>query len=243
MIRKPYARVLTGGSTGGWESIALQVLHPDFFGGAWIFQPDPIDFTRYQATDIYADTNAFSIATGPFTAVERGFQRTTAGQTVFTTRDLSRFEAVLGSQGRSGYQLEAWEAVYGPVGADGYPVPLWDKLTGHIDHDVAAYMRDHGYDLRYYLEQNWATIGPKLVGKLHIYCGDMDNFYLNLAVYDLQAFLDAITEPQAQATFHYGRPEKGHGWQHATRAQLVREMAAQITKNAPRGADAKGWKY
>jgi hypothetical protein len=165
------------------------------------------------------------------------------GQPLYTVREYSQWEDALGSHGRSADQFEAWEAVYGPVGDDGYPKPLWDKRTGHMDQTVAQYMREHGYDLRDYLARNWAKIGPLLVGKIHVDVGDMDNFYLNLAVYDLQAFLDAITEPQAQATFHYGRPEKGHGWQHATRAQLVREMAAQITKNAPRGADAKGWKY
>jgi hypothetical protein len=152
IIRKPYARQLEGASTSGWQSLAMQLQHPDFFGGAWIFQPDPIDFTRYQMTNIYTDSNAFSIATGAFTAAERGFQRTTEGQVVITTRDLSRFEAVLGTHGRSGYQLEAWEAVYGPVGDDGYPVPLWDKLTGKIDHDVATYMRDHGFEIRAYAE-------------------------------------------------------------------------------------------
>ena len=32
-ISESYARVLTGGSTGGWESFALQVFFPDFYGG------------------------------------------------------------------------------------------------------------------------------------------------------------------------------------------------------------------
>jgi hypothetical protein len=153
IIAKPYARHLEGASTSGWQSLALQLRHPDMFGGAWIFQPDPIDFTRYVTTNIYSDTNAFVFPTGPFTTAERVFQRTTDGQTLITMRALSRFEAVLGSRGRSGYQLEAWEAIYGPVGADGYPVPLWDKLTGTIDRNVATYMRDNGYDLRDYAER------------------------------------------------------------------------------------------
>ena len=37
----------------------------------------------------------------------------------------------------------------------------------------------------------------------------MDNFYLNVAVYDLQELLDRILEPRAQATFNFGRPENG----------------------------------
>jgi hypothetical protein len=129
------------------------------------------------------------------------------------------------------------------VGADGYPKPLWDKRTGHIDHDVILYMRDHGFDLRYYLAQNWAKIGPSLAGKIHVDVGDMDNFYLNLAVYDLQAFLDTVSTPKAHATFHYGRPEKGHGWQHVTQAKMLKEMAAEITKRAPKGESTTAWKY
>src|SRR5450631_1508580 len=42
IIKQPYARVLTGGSTGGWESMALQLYHPDFFGGTWTLYPDPL---------------------------------------------------------------------------------------------------------------------------------------------------------------------------------------------------------
>ena len=252
MIAQPYARVLTGGSTGGWESLALQVYHPDFFGGTWTLYPDPVDFRHYDMVDAYADSSAFvfqsmgGLFLQPSTEwrhPERFIMRGTDGQPLLSERQYSQWEEVLGSHGRSADQLEAWEAVYGPVGEDGYPKPLWNKRTGHIDHDVALYMRDHGYDLRYYLAQNWAKIGSQLVGKIHVDVGDMDNFYLNLAVYDLQEFLDRILEPRAQATFNFGRPEKGHGWQHATRAELVREMAAQVTRSAPRGVDTKSWKY
>jgi hypothetical protein len=149
---------------------------------------------------------------------------------------------VLGSHGRSGQQLEAWEAVYGPVGVDGYPRPLWDKQSGRIDQQVALYMRDHGYDLRYYLEQNWPRIGQQLVGKIHMYCGDMDNFYLNLAVYRLEDFLRTTSNPFYGGTFEYGRPMKGHGWTPLNQAELVGVMADYITKHAPAGAD-NSWKY
>src|SRR5690606_11494387 len=171
---EPAARLVEGASTGGWQALALQLKHPDYFGGAWIFQPDPIDFRRYQLVNIYEDENAFAVPNGPFTTIDRPFRRTVEGQPVWSLRQMSLFEAVLGSRGRSGWQLEGWEAVYGPVGDDGYPVPLWDKLTGEIDRDVAEYMRANGYDLRDYAERNWATIGPKLVGKLHFFLPDMD---------------------------------------------------------------------
>jgi hypothetical protein len=242
IIRQPYARVLSGGSTGGWESLALQVMHPDFFGGTWTFYPDPVDFSRYQMVDIYNDVSAFLAPNYDPPIPERPMERTNEGQVDVTMRQMSQLEDVLGSHGRSGQQFEAWEAVYGPVGTDGYPKPLWDKATGKIDTTVALYMRDHGYDLRYYLEQNWQTIGPKLVGKLHIYCGDMDNFYLNLAVYKLEDFLRGTRNPAYGGSFEYGRPMKGHGWTPLNQAQLITVMANHITLNAPAGADAS-WKY
>ena len=242
IIRQPYARVLSGGSTGGWESLALQVLHPDFFGGTWTFYPDPVDFSRYQIVDIYNDNNAF-LAPGYDPPIpERPAERTPEGQADVTMRQMSQFEEVLGSHGRSGQQFEAWEAVYGPVGPDGYPKPLWDKLTGKIDPAVAIYMRDHDYDLRYYLEKNWPVIGAQLVGKLHLYCGDMDHFYLNLAVYKLEDFLRRTTSPAYGGSFEYGRPMKGHGWSPLNQAELLRVMADAIARNAPAGAD-NSWKY
>jgi len=250
MIPQPYARVLTGGSTGGWESLALQVYHPDFFDGTWTLYPDPVDFHHYGTPNAYADTNAFlADDKSMFSPVsewfhpERAVMRGNDGQVFVTLRQMSQLEEVLGSHGRSGEQLEAWEAVYGPVGADGYPVPIWDKRTGHINHDVAVYMRDHGFDLTAYLKEHWSTVGPQLVDKITIDVGDMDNFYLDLAVYDLQAFLNTTTAPHVPGVFHYGRPEKGHGWQHTTTANIIHEMAATITKHAPAGEITSAWQY
>jgi len=243
IIREPYARVLSGGSTGGWESLALQVLHPGFFGGTWTFYPDPIDFRRYQLADIYSDENAFYEPGHQWLQAERYMERGSDGQPKVTTRSMSQLEAVLGSHGRSGLQFEIWEAAYGPLGDDGYPKPLWDKLTGKIDHSVADYMRDHGYDLSYDIRTNWPTLAPQLVGKLHLYCGDMDNYYLDLAVYLLEDFLKDSKDPYYAGSFEYGRPMKGHGWQPMTQSELLRMMAEHITKNAPRGEDTSAWKY
>ncbi|HUI43871.1 MAG TPA: alpha/beta hydrolase-fold protein [Terriglobia bacterium] len=243
MIREPWARVLTGGSTGGWESLALQVLHPDFFNGTWTLYPDPIDFRHYQMTNIYEDENAFWEPGHTWLQAPRYIERAPYGQPEMSTQQFSQLEDVLGSHGRSGEQLEIWEAAYGPLGDDGYPKPLWDKRTGKIDHSVALYMRDHGYDLGYDLRTNWKTLGPKLKGKIHIYVGDMDSFFLNLAVYDVEEFLKSATDPPYGGEFQYGRPEKGHGWEPATQEEMVRWMAAHITKSAPPGADTHLWKY
>jgi hypothetical protein len=104
-------------------------------------------------------------------------------------------------------------------------------------------MRDHGYDLRDYAEKNWARIGPLVAGKIHVYCGDMDNYYLNVAVDEMEVFLKATTNPPAQAEFEYGRPFKGHGWSPFTQAELVRSMAEFARQHAPAGADVSGWNY
>ena len=243
IIRSSYARLVEGASTGGWQSLALQLQHPDFFGGAWVLQPDPIDFRKDQLVNVYEDSSAFVVRTGPFTTTERPFRRTTEGQVVWTEGQLSRFEEVLGSRGRSGYQLEGWEAVYGPVGADGYPKPLWNKLTGVIDREVAAYWRDHGFDLRDFAERSWPALGPRLQGKLHFFAGDMDDFYLNLAVYRFEEFLKNTTNPHSDAEFTYGRPTRGHSWHAFPWAEMVRRMAAHVKAHAPPGESAAAWSY
>ena len=243
IIRQPYARVLSGGSTGGWESLALEVFHPKFFGGTWTFYPDPVDFRHYQMVNAYKDPNAFTVPGYKWLIPERPLQRTPEGQVLITEREMSQMESVMGSHGRSGQQLEIWNAAYGPVGPEGYPEYLWNMHTGVINHSVALYMRDHGYDLSYYLKTHWAEYGKDWTGKIHVWVGDMDSYYLNLAVYDLQHVLERMKNPPANAYFDYGRPEKPHGWQPMTNAQLLQMMADSITKHAPPGANTRAWKY
>jgi hypothetical protein len=226
MIREPRARFLTGGSTGGWEALALQVYHPDFFSGTWVLYPDPVDFRNYEIPNIYEDTNAFVYPVTEWLSYEVPAEREVTGQGRISVRQESQFEAVLGSHARSGEQFAIWEATFGPVGEDGYPAELWDLRTGHIRRDVADYFKAHDYDLRDYLERNWATLGPTLRGKIHVFTGDMDTFYLNLAVYRLEEFLRRA-RPPADAEFGWGRPLKPHGWQPWTNAQLIRIMAAR----------------
>ncbi len=243
MIPKSYARVLTGGSTGGWESLAVQVFYPDFFGGTWTLYPDPVDFRRYQLSNVYDDDSAFFEPGHTWLQAPRYMQRKSDGQPEVTMQSMSQLEDVIGSHGRSAQQMEIWEATYGPVGDDGYPKPLWDKQTGKIDHSVALYMRDHGYDLSYNLRTNWAALGPKLAGKIHVYVGDMDNYYLNLAVYLLEDALKSQKNPPCDCDFQYGRPMKGHGWQPTSSANLVRWMADHITKSTPAGENTSAWHY
>jgi len=243
IIQKPYARVLSGGSTGGWEALALQVYHPDFFGGAWVFYPDPVDFRQWGLVNIYEDDNAFFLKVGRWRTIERPMRRTVKGQPEVTFREVSWLEHVLGSHVRSGQQQAIWEATYGPVGKDGYPKPLWNPVTGKIDHTVSSYMKEHGYDLRSYMESHWSTIGQKLRGKLRFYCGDMDNWYLNLAVYRLQDFLEHTKHPYYNGSFEYGRPMKKHGWQPMPDSQLIRMMAQHILRRMPKGESPAKWQY
>jgi hypothetical protein len=255
IIREPYARVLTGGSTGGWMALALQVYHPEFFGGTWPLYPDSIDFRRLVLTNLYEDENAFvardhdvasrdhRLPGQTWPTAERPFRRSVEGQVMVTMREFNRLENVFASHSRSGLQLHPWWSVYGPVGEDGYPRPAWDPETGVIDREVAHYMRDNGYDLSHYIQTNWPTIGPDLVGKLHIAVGDMDNYYLNGAVYLLEDFLEGTKDPYYAGSFTYGRPKQGHFWQPWTHAELLRIMADHITRHAPAGEDTSSWKY
>jgi hypothetical protein len=220
-----YARVLDGGSTGGWVSLALQIFYPDFFNGAWSSCPDGVDFRGFQLVDIYQDKNAY--------VNEHGFERPGArelnGDVRYTMRHECQMENVLGrgdNWALSGGQWGAWNAAYGPRGADGLPVPLWDPQTGAIKREVAEQWKK--YDLRLHLEQNWKTLGPKLTGKLNIWIGEADNYFLNNAVHLLDAFLEKADPPYA-GRIVYG-PGKGHCWMGLTERQVMDEMMAAVER-------------
>lgn len=242
-IRQPYARVVEGASTGGWTALSQQLRYPEFFGGAWIINPDPISFERFQLTDIYGDDNAFARVAPNGIRQPRPYRRTREGQVLLTVENVSRFESVLGSRGRSGFQQNAWEAYFGPRAPDGYPTPLWDKASGEIDRSVADYMRENGYDLLDYAKRNWSEIGPELCGKLHFLTGDMDDYYLNPAVYRFERFLESTYDPNCPGDFVYGRPMKGHSWRPYDFSEMVRQMARHIESNAPVAADPQAWRY
>jgi hypothetical protein len=243
IIPQPYARVLIGGSTGGWEALGVQVFYPDFFGGTWVLYPDPVDFRRLQMTNVYTEDNMFWELGHTWIQAPRYMERKADGQPEITMQQMSQLASVLGSHERSGQQFEIWDATYGPVGDDGYPKPLWDKQTGKIDHSVALYERDHGYDLSYNLRTHWSTLGPKLRGKIHVFVGDMDFYYLNLAVYLLEDTLKSLQNPPCDCEFGYGRPMKGHGWQPTSSANMIRAMADFMAKHAPAGENASAWHY
>ena len=240
MIAQGWARVLTGGSTGGWESFALQVLYPDFYGGTWSFAPDPLDFRNVEGIDIYADENAFFKQHEWYRVPTANTRFAPTGEVRLTSEQRNTMELVHGTKGRSGQQLDIWSAVFGPLGEDGYFEPLFDKASGAIDPQVAEYWREN-YDMRHILASNWRELGPQLVGKLHVITGDMDNFYLNVGVYHLQEFLESTTEPYYDGSFTFGA-RGGHGWRPYSSVELLRIMADHIVANAPPGTNTSGWR-
>ena len=249
-IGQGWARFTYGGSTGGWEAMAVQMFYPDQFNGAWIACPDPIDFRHFTTVDIYSDTNAYYL-TSRWKRTLRPGHRNWLGHVDATVQDMNHRELALGSKGRSGDQFDIWQATYSPVGKDGYPAPIWDKLTGTIDTAVANHWREH-YDLSHILRRDWKTLGPKLRGKLRIYVGDMDNYYLNNAVYEVEKFLREA-DPPADAVVDYGdRAEhcwngdhtRSNAYSRLRYPQMVLPWAAErMRMTAPKGADLTSWRY
>lgn len=246
-----WARFLYGGSTGGWEALAAQIFYPEEYNGCFAACPDPIDFRAYTVVNIYEHKNAY-YDEGPFKRVPRPGRRNYLGEVSTTLEQANHLELVLGTNNRSGQQWDIWEAVYSPRGENGYPKRLWDKLTGEIDQEVAAYWREH-YDLGHLLRRDWEHLGPKLRGKIHLYCGDMDNFYLNNAVYLVEEFLQSTTAPPYEGEVDYGdRAEHCWNGDH-TRPNAISRLRyhqmfvpraiARLLQTAPPGADVTSWRY
>ncbi|HXA38690.1 MAG TPA: hypothetical protein VNW53_06800 [Phenylobacterium sp.] len=250
-IGQGWARFTYGGSTGGWEAMATQVFYPDMYNGAFIACPDPIDFRAYTTINLYKDRNAF-YQQGVANRIERPAQRDYLGQTFSTQREQNRMEAVLGDKSRSGEQYDIWQAVFGPQAPDGYPKPIFDKLTGVIDPQVAAYWKEH-FDLTHIVQRDWATLGPKLAGKLHIYVGSADTYFLTDAVYFAQETLESLKDPAWGGEVAYGDRAE-HCWNGDPKApnaysrlhyntMYLPKILKRIADTAPQGADLTSWRY
>ena len=247
-----WARFMYGGSTGGWEALGAQVLYPDEYNGCFAACPDPIDFRQFMVVNIYEDKNAYHWD-GPWGRVEMPAHRDYLGHLQATMEQSNRMELVLGTKSRSGGQFDIWEAVYSPVGADGYPQRIWDKRTGVIDKKVAAFWKEN-YDLVDIMKRNWEKgLGAKLAGKIHIYVGEADNYYLNNAVYLADEFLSSTKNPAYGGVIDY-EPRAEHCWNgdhtrpNATSRLRYHQFFApkiveRILKTAPKGGDVTSWRY
>ncbi len=247
-----WARFAYGGSTGGWEAMAVQVFYPDDYNGVYVACPDPIDFRAYTVINLYEDTNAY-VPDSPWKKIARPAQRDAFGTISATVEDTNRLELVLGTNGRSGEQWDIWQAVYSPAGADGYPKPIWNKRTGVIDKEVAAYWKEH-FDLTHILKRDWDKgLGKRVEGKLHIFVGEADNYFLNNAVVLAEEFLKSAKNPPSGAFVDY-EPRAEHCWNgDHTRPNAISRLryhqmflpriVERIRKSAPPGADLSSWNY
>ncbi|MEM6684439.1 MAG: alpha/beta hydrolase-fold protein [Bacteroidota bacterium] len=250
-IGEGWSRFVYGGSTGGWEALAVQVKYPKEYGMCFAACPDPIDFRAYCLVNIYEDENAY-YEKGTFRKTLVAGHRDYLGNVDATLKDMNYRELVLGTKGRSGQQWDIWEATYSPIDKDGYPKRIWNRLTGEINKEVAAYWKEN-YDLAYILKRDWAKYGQDWVHKIHLYCGDMDNYYLNNAVYLAEEILSETTAPYYDGEVDYGDRAE-HCWNgdhdngnHISRLRyhrmFIKKYVEKVAKVAPKGADLKSWRY
>jgi S-formylglutathione hydrolase FrmB len=210
-------RYLTGMSTGGWVALGLQIFYPDFFNGTWSYSPDPVDFEHYGLINIYQDESIFYNRFGYL----QPESRTIYGEPKGSMKESIGEENVKSRTNDyriSGDQFGAYNAVFGPKGKDGLPTLMFDPVTGKIDHFIAEQWEK--YDLKKVLEKNWATLGPRIQGKIWIWTGDMDGLYSNVATRFLKMFLDKTENPKSDAKISF-TPMAGHCQEWSDKAVLM----------------------
>lgn len=209
-------RFTTGVSSGGWSSLWLVVAYPDFFDSCWSHVPDPVDFRDFQQIDLTtAGVNMYTDPKGNRRPIGR-----MGGNPSLWYDDFVAMERALGPGG----QIDSFEAVFSPRGSDGRPVPLFDRATGKVDPAVAKAWEP--YDIRLKLEREWKQIGPKLAGKVHVYAGEEDNFYLEGAARLLKASLKELGS-DAVVEIVPGMPHTLHG---AGQAKMIERMKQRQTE-------------
>lgn len=276
-IGQGWARGVFGGSTGGWESLATQVFYPEEFNSAFAACPDPVAFTSYTTVNIYDESNAYYYDAAFKRTARPGVRDSYSGQTVIpgtstvtyghpygqtsaTVEEMNHRELVLGPKSRSCGQWDIWEAVFSQKADDGYPARIWDKKSGEINKTVAAYWREN-FDLTHIMKRDWKTLGPKLEGKLHVFVGGSDTYFLTDAVMDLQDFLESTKKPYYNGSVTIGVHD-GRGFEHCFNGyspdgsappngisrniylqKFVPVMAKRFSATAPEGANMEWHRY
>lgn len=219
LIPNAGARFVNGHSSGGWSSLWLQVTYPETFGGVWSTSPDPIDFRDFQQINLYADgENMFKDNSGRPRPLAR------RGETpILFYENFSRMEDVMGPGG----QLYSFEAVFSPLDSKGKPLQLWNRKTGAIDRKTAEFWKK--YDIGLILQNQWSSLEPKLSGKIHVYMGDLDTFYLEGATRLVGQRLKELKSDAVVELF----PGRDHGsiLNKALSDRIDREMHETLEKN------------
>ncbi len=193
MDARTNGRFTFGHSSGGWAALSMQILYPATFGGAFATSPDPADFRDFMGPDLYAPgVNMYRRPDGSAWPA----MRDDSGQDKASAEDLAKTERVFGDVGG---QLASFEAVFSPRGGDGRPMPLFDRDTGAVDPVVAKYWCAH-YDLAQRLRTQWPLLRRDLDGKLHVWVGTADTFFLDGPAHRLQQTLDGLG---AKSEFHF----------------------------------------
>ena len=215
-------RYVTGVSSGGWSSLWLQITYPDSFNGCWSHVPDPVDFRDFQRINLYeSPANMFTDREGQRRPLARD------GETVLLWYDdFVHREDVLGPGG----QIHSFEAVFSRRRADGTPAPLFDRETGAVDPAVARSWE--AFDIRLVLERNWKKLEPKLAGKLHIFAGGKDTFYLEGAVKLLAASLTNLGSDAEVKVI----PEMAHGLYNEALEPMYETIRANFERAFPQPA-------
>jgi hypothetical protein len=198
LIAKPEARLLRGHSSGGWSVVWLSTRYPKTFGGAWSSSPDPVDFHRFQKTDIYAPgANMYS----EHDAETPSF-RDAQGVVKMTVRQENGMEEVLGPDNTSGQQWDSWQAVFGPRNEQGRPAALYEHTTGEVDAKIAEQYAK--YDIVRTLHEQPGVYGPIFLQRVRLVVGGGDSFYLNEAV---ELLAKELENPK-----FFDLPEGTHGY-------------------------------
>ena len=198
MDAKRNGRFLNGHSSGGWATLQLQVNYPRIFGGTWSTSPDPSDFHNFTGPDLYAPhANVYHRPDGTAYPIMR-----IDGKVVATIEQFAKTEAVLGPYGG---QMTSFDWVFSPRSPSGAPMPMFDRVTGDVNPAVVAYWHDH-YDLAHRVETEWPQTGPLLQGRIHLFVGTADTFYLDGSARLFEARLDKLG---ADPHFHY-LPGRSH---------------------------------
>jgi len=184
MDARPTGRLLNGHSSGGWATLQLQVNYPNIFGGTWSTSPDPSDFHDFTGPDLYAaNANLFRRPDGSPVPIFRD-----KGKVIATFEEFTHMEDVLGPYGG---QISSFDWVFSPKSNSGAPEQMFDHQTGDVHPQVVAYWHDH-YDLAHIVESHWAERGASLKGRIHLFVGTADTFYLDGAAHRFEAVLSRL---------------------------------------------------